>query len=236
MPRIKGDAANTFLKRYNAGIQTFRRLFTHWMDTNRWSHPVMIKLTKSCLEGAVWLHSSQISAIRTGELLNPGPRTFIAIAELNKAIHIYKTTKKLLPGTTTDLEYLHAYAITQDGEAPGPDWWYAVFIGYAHPENVPFDVVFYNDIRASEFSERFGRLIRQLLVANGHDIFTDLDRALYRYYPAGDASRVSKLKDVILNKTVWTATEAELELAALAALTSELDGPTTTEELLTQVG
>lgn len=236
MPKLKGDSQNPFIQRYSSGVQTFRRLFTHWMDTNRWSHPVMLKLTSACLEGAGWLHSSQISAIRAGELLNPGPRTFIAIAELNKAIHLYKTTKRLIPGTKTDLDYLQGYAVTQDGEAPGPDWWYGVFIGYIEPTDIPFDVIFYNDLRASEFSERFARLIRQLLSQNDYDIFTDLDRALYRLYPAGDEKRVAKLKDVILNKDVWNASEAEVEIAALVALTTELDGPRTTDELLREVG
>jgi hypothetical protein len=236
MPKLKGNPNNPFFQRYNAGIQTFRRLFTHWMDTNRWSHPVMIKLIQNCLEGALWFHSSQISAIRGATLINPGPRTFIAIAELNKALHLYKTKKQLLPGTKTDLDYLQGYAITQDGEAPGPEWWYGVFIGYIKPEGIPFDTVFLNDASASEFSERFARLMRQLMAANGYDIFSDLDKAIYRYYPAGDDIRVASLRDVLLNKTVWTAAEAEIELAALVGMTSELGGPTSTEELLASVG
>lgn len=235
MPKLKGDAQNPYLQRYNSGIQTFRRLFIHWMDTNRWSHPVMIKLTKACLDGVVWLHSSQISAIRSGELLNPGPRTFIAIAELNKAIHLYKTTKQLLPGTKTDLEYLQAYAITHNGEAPGPDWWYGVFIGYIEPTDVPFELVFCNDLRAAEFSERFARYMRRLLAANDYDVFADLKQAIHRHYPACEEDRANKLAKVLHNQATWTPEEAQLELDALAGMSAQLGGASTTEELLSKL-
>lgn len=236
MGKTKNALDNPFFQRYNAGIQTFRRLFIHWMDRNQWSHPVMIRLIACSLEGATWLHSSQISAIRAGTLVNPGPRSFIAIAVLNQALHRYRTSKRLLPGTTTDLDYLQAYAIVQDGEAPGPEWWFGVFTGFIEPHDIPFDVPFVSDAKASDFSHRYARLVRKLLATEGFDIFSDLDKAIYRLYPAGDAARVGKLRDVLLNKAVWSAREAEVELTALTGMTANLGGPQSPEELLEEVG
>lgn len=235
MGKTKNDLDNPFFQRYSAGIQTFRRLFIHWMDRNQWSHPVMIRLITGCLEGASWLHSSQISAIRAGTLVNPGPRSFIAIAILNQALHQYRTSKRLLPGTSTDLDYLQAYAITQEGVAPGPEWWFGVFTGFVEPQGIPFDATFVNDAKASDFSQRYARMMRKLLATEGFDIFSDLDTAIYRLYPAGETDRVSKLRDVLLNKAVWTAREAEVELTALVGMTASLGGPQSTEELLEKI-
>lgn len=235
MAKLRKDVQTTYIKRYFAGIETFRKLFIHWMDTNRWSHPVMIRLATKALEGSTWLHSSQISAIRAGTLLNPGPRTFVAVAELNKAMHLYSTTKKLIPDTTSDVDYLQGYAITVDGEAPGPEWWYGVFVGYTVPDQVPYQQMFCDDAAAERFSIQFAKYLRRLLAAAGYDIFTDLNVAIYRLYPAGDAERVDKLREVLLNVGTWSAKEAEVELSALAAMTSELDGVTTATELLEEL-
>jgi hypothetical protein len=232
MAKQDSDTKNCYSQRYAAGRETFRRLFIHWMDTNRWSHPIMLSLSRVSIDGASWLHSSQISAFRAGKLHNPGPRSFIAIAELNKAIYNYKTKKRLIPGTTTDSDYLQGYAITQNGEAPSPDWWFGVFVGYIEPEGIPLDVVFTDKISAAEFSQKLGKLMRRLLAKRDYDIISDLDQAIRRHYPAGDAVRVAKFKDVLLGQDVWSAEEAEIEIAALAAMTSVLGGPSTATELI----
>ncbi|NDC90063.1 MAG: hypothetical protein EB075_14910, partial [Bacteroidetes bacterium] len=144
------------------------------MDSNRWTHPVLIELVRCCLDGAGWIHSSQISALRQGRLRNPGPRGFIAIAELNKALHIYKTTKKLIPNTATDLTYLQAFTITENGEPPEPGWWFEVFCGFRTPSDVDLDVAFRTEIAAAEFSRSYARLVRELMAKKGYDIFDSL--------------------------------------------------------------
>ena len=71
-PLAPGDA--TLRDRFDTGTQNFARLFTKWMDTNGWSHPIMVSLATACLElpdGKGWLHSSQISGLRHAPLLHP---------------------------------------------------------------------------------------------------------------------------------------------------------------------
>jgi len=34
---------------YAKGRRTFSLLFTRWMDTNEWSHPVLVKLSHACM-------------------------------------------------------------------------------------------------------------------------------------------------------------------------------------------
>lgn len=223
---------NRYLEQYRTGTLTFCQLFTHWMDRNRWTHPVMIRLITAVLDEECWLHSSQISAIRHGRPKNPGPRSFMAIAELNRAVHEYATKKKLIPNTKTDSDYLQAFAVTEDGEAPPAGWWFEVFCGYRVPKDVPLNTTFIDDAHAASFSENYGRLVRQLFVTGGYDILDDLPRVLRLYYPAGDAQRVQKLTEVLMKRSHWTASEAHQELPALVGLTAELGGPTNQEILL----
>jgi len=94
----------TIRDQFERGVLDFSFLFTKWMDTNAWSHPVMVQLAAGCLQlpgGKGWLHSSQISGLRHGKLLSPGPRTFMAIERLNFYLHRYATEKLLLPGSTS---------------------------------------------------------------------------------------------------------------------------------------
>ena len=202
------------------------------MDKNRWSHPAIVALSRNCLDGVGWLHSSQISAIRHNNICNPGPRTFVAIAELNKAVHAYATRKRLIPNTKSDELYLQAYAITEDGSPPEPGWWFEVFVGYRVPKDVPLDIVFMDDAHAASFSRNYARIVRKLLADNSFDLLDDLDRVIRAHYPAGDAERVRKLVAVIMQKAIWSSVEAEVELPALTAFTAELGGPSTQEDML----
>lgn len=227
---------NRFQRQFNEGIDTFCLLFTHWMDKNGWTHPVMLKLFRCCLDGASWFHSSQISAIRQRKLVSPGPRSFMAIAELNRCMHEYATRKRLLPNTKTDIDYLQGYAVTENGEAPGAGWWYEVFCGYRTPTDVPLDNPFPTEHSAAAFSQHIGRLVRRAMAHSGLDLIEDLDRVIRDCYPAGDEARVSKLRAVLLATEVWTPAEAHNELTALCELLSSLDTPVTRSELLSLIG
>lgn len=235
MTSPKKSKESRFTAQYDRGISTFCQLFIHWMDRNRWTHPVLIDLVRSCLDGASWLHSSQISALRQGKLRNPGPRGFIAIAELNKAMYLYKTKKQLIPNTTTDLNYLQGYAVTEDGVPPEVGWWFEVFCGQRVPKDVDLAQQFHTEIEAEAFSLGYARLVRRLMASKGYDLFESLDKVVRNYYPAGDQDRVKKLSSVLLNQSVWSPVELSLELPALIAVTSELGGPATQEQLFDDI-
>jgi len=227
---------NPFQKQYTEGRRVFTLLFVHWMDTNCWTHPTLIQLSRAALDGASWLHSSTISQLRHGNLHSPGPRVFLAITELNRCIHEYKVRKRLLPNTTTDRLYLQAYAITEDGEPPAPGWWFEVFCGTRLPTEIDLGQIFHTDDAASSFSRQWARLTRKLLAVQGYDVVDDLSRAIRDHYPAGDDERLGKLADVLMGRATWTPEEAQLELPALVQMSTSLGGPETQDDLLTELG
>ena len=226
---------STPLETFKRGNQTFGLLFTRWMDTNRWSHPVMVNLAKACLDNVGWLHSSQISGLRHVTLASPGPRTFIAIERLNYFVHRYISTKTLLPNTSSSNFYSEAYAITEDGEPPELGWWVEVFCGQRIPKDIDLRQRFFTDEQAKDFSLRWAHLIRRLMMQKGVDVITELDKMIRNTYPPKDARRVDQLLSVIQNRGCWTAEQLTNELPAITTMTGEMGGPAVEHELLQEV-
>jgi hypothetical protein len=227
---------NSYQSQFLKGTRTFQKLFTMWMDTNGWSHPVMTSLAKSCLDGASWFHSSQISGLRQQKLLSPGPRIFCAIERLNYYIWRYKEEKKLLPNTKSSNDYKNPYPILEDGMPPSVGWWVEVFVGTRIPKDIDLDRWRFSESQAESISKKWGRAIRNLLTSNNFDLIDDLSRAIRENYPPTEEFRVQKLKDVIRGQGVWDGEELELELPALAAMSKALGGPDTENALLDEIG
>lgn len=232
MAQPKREAPIDHLNQFTEGVNTFALLFTRWMDTNGWSHPTMVTLARHCMDGTSWLHSSQISGLRHGRLLSPGPRTFIAIERLNFYIHRYATTKKLLPGTPGSNLYANAFAITDGGKPPKLGWWVEVFCGQRIPTDIDLRQTFFTDDQATRISTTWGALIRKLMIQKDLDIIVELDRVLREHYPAKDSERLTRLKDVIQNRDTWTPQQIANELPAITNLTAKLGGPATEADLL----
>lgn len=228
---------NCFLTSYPAtyeeGIHTFALLFTRWMDLNQWSHPVLVSLARSALDGASWLHSSQISGLRHGKLISPGPRTFYAIAVLNKALWEYKHNKQLIPGTTSSNYYHDPFVIEEDGQAPDEGWWFRVFIGTAKPSCIDLTKAAFTTEQANNVSAQYGALIRKLMALQDYDPMTDSAKVIHRFYPAKDSNRVEALTEVLWNRGAWTPDQLQNELPAITEMSKALEGPSTEEELLT---
>ena len=73
LEEMDGEATdNEQSLQYEKGLHTFSILFTRWMDSNDWSHPIMVSLAKGAMGGTGWLHSSQISGLRHAKLRSPG--------------------------------------------------------------------------------------------------------------------------------------------------------------------
>lgn len=233
MPSSKSELVKSpFIGQHLAGRKTFTLLFTRWMDTNRWSHPVITALAKSALLGAGWLHSSQISAIRHFKLENPGPRTFIAIAVLNQCLYDYKMHNKLIPGTKSSNGYADPFVITEDGLPPSSGWWMEVFGGLRAPKDIELYEAFFTPEQAATITDRWGALARRLLRSQDLDLITDLDRILRDLYPVKEPERVQRLREVLQNAYTWSPDELIEELPAIVSFTGRLDGPSTEEELL----
>lgn len=225
----------TEIESYAEGNRTFQLLFTRWMDTNEWSHPVMTVLAKAAMGGVGWLHSSQISGMRHGKLESPGPRTFRAIERLNYYVHRYATEKTLIPGTESSNNYSKAYAITEDGKPPTLGWWVEVFAGVRIPKDIDLRERWFSDHDASLLSSQWGGLIRKLFMNNNKDLITDLDRVISAQYPARDFERVAKLRKIIFNQDTWDSYELINELPAITALTASLGGPSTEDTLVREL-
>lgn len=221
--------------RYAKGIRTFGLLFSRWMDLNDWSHPIMTSLSKACLGGHAWLHSSQISGFRQGRLVSPGPRSFIAMERLNFYLCRYKDKKTLIPGTTSSNYYSDPYVITENGQPPQLGWWFDVFCGVRIPTDIDLRQSQFTEEQAENLSKAWGRYTRRQLVAQGYDVMEDLETAVRTHYPARDDERVQLILSVLRTKRTWTAEQLANELPALTIMSADLGGPDSEEALLKEV-
>ena len=224
--------ADAHRDRLESGIKTFAAIFSRLMDLNEFSHPTMVRLTSSCMSGISWLHSSQISGLRHGKLISPGPRTFVAIQQLNFYLHRYATEKKLLPGTSSSNDYEKAFAITENGEPPAAGWWVEVFCGLRVPKDIDLYANKLSESQAEEKSLHWAKSMRQLMMSKGIDIISDLDKILRDNYPARDIERLSKIKNVLIQGETWSPVEFELELPAITAFSAALGGPDAEDDFI----
>ena len=226
------DEGGRQVNKYNEGIKLFSLVFTRFMDQNEWSHPVMTKLAKCALNDVAWLHSSQISGLRHGKLTSPGPRTFVAIAALNKAMYEYSHNKKLIPGTAGSNDYRIAFCIEEDGVAPDVGWWVELFCGLRKPKDLSLVTQHISEDEAAILSSNWAKLIRKLAAKQDYDILEDLNQILATAYPARDVDRLARIKEVIFKETHWTPEELQMEMPAITAMTRKLGGPESEEELM----
>lgn len=220
---------------YGNGAKTFAKLFTRFMDTNEWSHPVMTMLARSALGGTSWLHSSQISGLRHAKLVSPGPRTFLAIAELNRCLYLYLTENELIPGTASNEYYVNGYCVLENGVPPSPGWWFEVFCGVRVPKDIDLSSSYYSEEEAAAISKSWAKRFRRLVSLEGYDVYEDLDKLLRLHYPAKDVDRLNLIERVIKAEAVWTAEEFINEKPALLKLSAALGGPQTEEELMKEI-
>lgn len=222
---------------YSRGNKNFAVLFSRWMDGNGWSHPVVVSLAKAVCGGASWFHSSQISGIRQGKSQSPGPRQFIAIERLNRAIYNYRHGGGLIPGTDSSNHYAEAKPIlTNDGACPDLGWFVGLFSGIVDlPDSYTGPNTDFTARTAELFSQRYARLIRKLFVLKDLDLIENLDLTLLQHYPARDKERLTKIKKVLTSPQVWSPDELAVELVALIALSKALGGPADEHQLLEEL-
>jgi len=192
-PKVKG-ASEDLLDQYEKG----RR---NWMGRNQWSHPVMVALARQVC-GNSWLHNSQISGLRHAGLTSPGPRQFIALEQLNKAINKYQLTSKTIPGTDSSRTYKNTQPIIEAGatESPPLGWFIEVFCGCREPNCPKLVGKVFSDKAALEFSKRYGRDLRARIAASGEDLVEQLASIINRHYPAREDDRVAKRKNVLMGQ------------------------------------
>jgi hypothetical protein len=224
--------ANEQQARFETGNLLFSRLFSRWMDMNAWSHPVLVNLARGCMGGVGWLHSSQISGLRHARLRSPGPRTFIAIAELNRCLWHYREHKELIPGSMSSNDYREPYVITEDGLPPSVGWWVEVFCGSRAPKDIALDIHVFNAQGAIATSKAIARYLRKLAAIAGFDPVDDVDQLLNTHYPVRQVERLERVKGLLIGETNLSSDEITEDLPALSTLSSCLGGVSTPEELI----
>lgn len=229
---LLSDEPGSAVPAYYSGVKVFARLFSRWMDSNGWSHPVMTSLAACCMDGKGWLHSSQIAGLRHAQTKNPGPRTFVAIERLNYYLWLYTTEKKLLPNTESSRHYVEATPITEDGQPPSLGWFIEVFCGYRLPKDANVDSVFISPDKVQDYCLQLGRLLRRLITQKGFDLLEDRNIVIYRYYPTHEEERVARVEQLIMGEGLLTQEELQAELLSLSKLTGALGGPATEDDLL----
>jgi len=221
--------------RFENGVEHFQMVFKFWMDRNHFSHPGMAKLSKANLNGASWLHSSQISGLRHSKLKSPGPKVFAAIAQLNKALHEFKTNSRLIPNTGSSNDYSDPFIILlEDGSAPESSWWYSLFIGETLCESIDFSVPDIDPSEANNISRRIFRLIDTLTKISRSDIFAVLDDYCISQ-SIEPSSATGKTLDKFLSSGAISALDLPINLKHLAGIVGKLGGPETSAELLEHI-
>jgi len=218
--------------RFENGVEHFQMVFKVWMDRNKFSHPGMAKLAKSNLNGASWLHSSQISGLRHSKLKSPGPKVFAAISHLNRALHEFKTDKKLIPGTGSSNEYFEPFCLLlEDGSVPASSWWYSLFIGETVCETIDFSIPLIDPSEANNISRRIYKLINSLASNSQSDVLAVLDSycLAQNIDPSGETGTIL---DKFLSSGSIPVLDLPTNLKYIAGIVGILGGPDTTAKLL----
>ena len=221
---------------FEQGPVQFARMFRRWMDGNSWSHPVLSKLALSAMGGTGWLHSSQIAGLRAGTLRNPGPRTFIALAVFNQALHTYRTERRLIRGTSSSRDYANAVPILdENGNPPTLGWWIEVFCGFREPSTEFAPEYTFTDVEARQFSNNFAKWVRTLALNNHIDLIGELNTMLDVNYAVPDPQRRQHLAAVLKGDRVWRGVELAYEVPKLLDFVKPLAGELTESELLKHI-
>ncbi|MFZ8904046.1 MAG: hypothetical protein ACO20I_08930 [bacterium] len=160
----------------DTGAIGFSRWFSRVMDHNGWSHPQLVSLCKRCTGDKAWLHSSQIAGLRQARLKSPGPRSFVALEYLFRAIHEYQkggfTESGVTFGQMSGLVEKAEIMADENGNPATLGYLMEVFTGL---REVPVDLSKsdFSDNQAVTLSTNAGRLVRKLMAMNELDPITD---------------------------------------------------------------
>lgn len=209
--------------RMDAAAIAFSQLFRHWMDSNDWSHPQLVALCKKCTGGKAFLHSSQIAGLRSARLKSPGPRSFVALEYLMRAIDAYQKgsgfgEERALFGELSHLVDNAEILRDDDGNPATTGYLLELFIGL---REVPIDLstLTYSEKQAEQISDKAGRLIRKLMAVDDLDPIADAGVVASRY--SGTSEQRMKFAAIIKGAVVWQPNEIEEALGKLAKFLRE---------------
>jgi hypothetical protein len=203
------------------GRASFAKWFIRIMDTNGWSHPGLVKLAKHVTGGKSFLHSSQIAGLRAADLKNPGPRSFVALEYLWRAIDDYQKGKStgITFGNLAPLVEKAKIMRDPEGNPASLGYMVEVYSGLA-PVPIDLSVIDFNEKQAKMISDNAGRLIRRMMVLKGWDVVDEIHRVTTSF--SRDPALQNELLNIIKGQNAWAPEVLNERLASLRELFSRI--------------
>lgn len=211
----------------DAGAIAFGKWLCRFMDGNGISHPQLVALCKICSGGKALLHSSQIANLRAARLKSPGPRGFVALEYLMKAVWAYQDS--LRRGAEQDastprfgnlgvlVERMDIMA-DEDGNPVTVGYLVEVFAGL-RPVPIDLTINVHSESDAMKVSKNAGRLVRKLMAA--HDMDPIDDSALVANLYPGSSQQRSEFASLLMGEAVWEPEFLEENVSRLSKLVRE---------------
>jgi len=218
------------------GAISFSRWFCRVMDSNGWSHPTLVGLCKYVTGDKAFLHSSQIAGLRSARLKSPGPRSFVALEYLWRAIDDFQNSGSsgITFGNLAPL--VERAEIMRDPEG-GPatlGYMIEVFTGL-QPVPIDLSVLDFNEYQARIISDNAGRIIRRMMVQEGWDLVDDIQKVTHKF--SQDRAEQEALRLIIRGEGGWEPEGLYARLTLLSRLLGRIfmwqrTVPELTDELL----
>lgn len=199
------------------GAINFGKWFARTMDQNGWSHPNLVALCRIATGGNSWLHSSQIAGLRQARLKSPGPRSFVALEYLWRAMDEYQKDPEKASFSLLSTQYpLIGEAEVMrdpDGNPATTGYMIEVFAGL-RPVPIEMSELAVSLEQAKLISRNLGRIIRRMMAAKGWDLIDDMEKVT-KVFSNNPNDRMI-LDSVIVGQHVLTPAEIDQYSADLA--------------------
>lgn len=217
--------------RHQLGLQMFTRAFRMFMGRNQLSNQNLEDLANWAFpEQRSWLGSGQISMLRNGQYLRPGPKIFDSLAQLNAALAWLagcdcgaalqagelKLRRPPIAPWEPDEPFWLAHPETGCPLTAGD--LFMVWIGRLALDSIP---VLPTADGAAALSRWLSRHCQQWCVDRGR-LLSDGLPALLDCYPSRDAERIARLKAVIAGLDAYGVDDLAVELLDLARMVKTL--------------
>ncbi len=212
-------SSKSFRERLVDGRRAMAHLIHVWHERNGWSHKVLPALVETLDIGR--LHNSQISNLRNGKLVSPGPEVFLALAQANITLDrgIELIRDRLIQGHPELLKVLLDSSIPiygDNGRPLGAGDLFEIFVGL-----LPLPSSFNWFIEDNEAVFLSAALSEYL--SNGRS-WRQCREQIMKAYPVSKQSRRERFEEVMAGIRDYTAEELDGELLDLFATNRSLRG------------
>ncbi|MFN7898619.1 MAG: hypothetical protein ACK5N0_02990 [Synechococcaceae cyanobacterium] len=223
---MAGGERRGYRDRLAAGRVAFAHLIRVWHERNGWSHRVLPALAEALDAGRV--HNSQLSMLRNGKLVSPGPEVFLTLGSINLWLAEQAPGGRLEPGSDAQrllaevpelVEALRQSALPigdAQGTVLGPGALLEVFVGMALPPPA-------FDLRIEEEEAPDLSAALALLLTAGRP-WRLCREQLMAAYPASRPQRRERFAEVMAGQRDYGAAELETELPDLRRTLATLSG------------